>query len=269
MQESKRRIMRLVLIAVLSLYAFQCLYAVIVTAIFALPAGRLAAFILIAAVYHGLIFVGSLVVRGEFNLDMTGERLKRINLPLYLSFIRFTSVPTLIFLFLSIKQINAAVALVPFLGFIFLTDLFDGLLARTFNQTTRIGRILDAVGDYLMILSLSVTYVLIGFIPLWLFIVVMVRLVVQAAGIITLYFLRGYSHLRLSLLGKASVFSIFSLYGIEVLEYLQVKGLGDPTVVSILELVAAGIVGVSLVEKVFLLIKSFTSAPGSETKSDH
>ena len=117
-----------------------------------------------------------------------------------------------------------------------------------------------------MISSLSFVYVIIDFMPVWLFVIVLGRLAVQGIGSITLYFMRGYSYLKLSFLGKASIFAVFTIYGIELLEYLQVKGIGHPTVVWILEIATAVIVGVSLSEKVFLLRRSFVKAFGERRK---
>lgn len=265
-EETKKQVFKLVFFTVLSLFILHCLYAYLVTLLFDLPMGRLILFILLGGGYHSLIILGSMVVHKEFRLETTGETLRRVNLPLYLSFIRFTAVPTLVFLFLSIESINAMVVLVPFLSFIFLTDLFDGILARAFHQTTRIGRILDAVGDYLLISAISFVYVIIDFIPAWLFVIVLGRLVVQGVGTITLYFLRGYSYLKLSFLGKASIFAVFTIYGIELLEYLQARGIGHPTVVWILEIVTAAVVVISLVEKALLLGKSFKRAFGEQTE---
>jgi len=259
-KETKRQVFKLVFLTVLSLFILHCLYAYVVTVLFDIPTGSFALLVLLGGAYHGLIILAAMVVKKEFRLEATGEILKRINPPLYLSFIRITAVPTLLFLLLFIERINVPAVLVPFVAFIFLTDLFDGILARSFHQTTRIGRLLDAVGDYLLISSVSFVYVIIDFIPLWLFAVVLGRLAVQGIGTITLYFLRGYSYLKLSFLGKASIFAVFTIYGIELLEYLQVKGIGHPTVVWILEIATAVIVGVSLSEKVFLLRGSFVKA---------
>ena len=265
-EETKRQVFKLVFFTVLSLFILHCLYSYMVTVLFDIPTVSFVLFVLLSGAYHGLIILASMVVDKEFRLEATGEILKRINPPLYLSFIRITAVPTLVFLFLSIERINAPAVLVPFVAFIFLTDLFDGILARSFHQTTRIGRLLDAVGDYLLISSVSFVYVIIDFIPVWLFVIVLGRLAVQAIGTITLYFLRGYSYLKLSFLGKASIFAVFTIYGIELLEYLQVKGIGHPTVVLILEIATAVIVGVSLLEKTFLLGKSFKRAFGEQTE---
>ena len=256
----RRQVFRLVFFTVLPLFILNCLYSYLTTVLYGISPPAFYKYVLLSSVFDGLIILGSLAVSKEFRLEATGEILKRVNVPFYLSFIRLTAIPTLVFLFLHIERINAAVALVPFLAFIFLTDLFDGLLARSFELTTRIGRILDAAGDYLLIFAISWVYLFIDFIPLWLFIIVLIRLLLQAVGITILYCLHGYSSLKLSFLGKASIFAVFTVYGIELLAYLQVPGLGHPTVVTILEIAAAGIVGASLLEKALLLRKSFSHA---------
>jgi cardiolipin synthase len=259
-RKTRKQVLMLVVYAVLPLLLFYCLYAYGVAVLHNIAIQTYAVYILFNILYQGLLILCSLIVGKEFRLETTGKTLERINLPLFLSFARICSVPTLVFLFLSIQEINASVVVVPLLGFLFLTDLLDGLLARSLDQTTRIGRILDPAGDYVLILAISWVFLIIGFIPIWLFLLVMVRLVVQAIGTITLYFLRGYSYLKLSFLGKVSVFTAFAIYGIELLEYLGVPGLNHPRVIVILEILAAGIIGGSLLEKAISLRKSFGQA---------
>jgi CDP-diacylglycerol--glycerol-3-phosphate 3-phosphatidyltransferase len=258
--ESRRHLLGIVLVTVLPLLLFYCLYAYGVASIYHIKLQAYALYLLINVLYHGLLILCSLIVGKEFRLELTGKTLQRINLPLFLSFARICSVPTLVFLFLAVEQIDVALVVVPLLGILFLTDLLDGFLARLLRQTTRIGRILDPAGDYLLILAISWVFLKIDFIPVWLFLVVIIRLAVQAVGIVTLYFLRGYSYLTLSFLGKASVFSVFAIYGLELLEYLGVPGLSRPGVILVLEILAAGIVGSSLVEKAISLRKSFGKA---------
>jgi phosphatidylglycerophosphate synthase len=255
----KQRI-RLLIATVLPLLLVYCLYTGSVAVVFRLGIRDYAVYLVFNFCFHGLVFLSSLIVGKEFRFETTGDALKRINLPLFLSFARICSIPTLVFLFLKIAEINATLAIVPLLTFLFLTDLLDGFLARTLQQTTRIGRILDPAGDYALIVAISWVFLIIDFIPIWLFLLVMVRLLVQAIGTITLYFLRGYSYLKLSFLGKTSVFTVFTIYGIELLEYLGVPGLNRPGVMIVLEILAAGVVGVSLLEKVISLQRSFRRA---------
>jgi CDP-diacylglycerol--glycerol-3-phosphate 3-phosphatidyltransferase len=261
-RETRARLLRLLLFTVLPLLIFYSLYAYGVSSIYQLDVRGYAVLTLCNVLFHGIIILCCLIVGKEFRFEKSGDRLERINLPLFLSFARICSVPTLIFLFLNLGEINPALVVVPLLGFLFLTDLLDGFLARLLQQTTRIGRILDPAGDYLLILAISWVFLIIDFIPIWLFLVVMVRLLVQTIGIITLYFLRGYSYLKLSFLGKASVFSVFTIYGIELLQYLGVPGADLPGVVEALEALAACIVGISLLEKAVSLVRSFKRALG-------
>jgi CDP-diacylglycerol--glycerol-3-phosphate 3-phosphatidyltransferase len=248
---------RVILLSVLTFLALQALFQVAVTALLGLPWPRLYLFLAVTLVYHDLFFLGLLLVKREFNLDATGETLRRINLPLVLSFFRFSAVPGVVFLLLSLEDHRVELVLIPFLALIFFSDLLDGILARRMKQTTHIGRILDASGDYLLITALSIAYAITGWIPLWLMILVLVRLVVQCLGIIPLYAQQGYSALRLSLLGKSSVFAVFLLYGFELLEFMKVPVVGNHALVTVLEYIGAAIVASSLLEKIIFIHRDF------------
>jgi phosphatidylglycerophosphate synthase len=154
-------------------------------------------------------------------------------------------------------QPRLRLVLLVFLAVIFLTDLLDGLFARMLHQTTRIGRILDASGDYLLIVVLSIVFAINRWIPGWLLALVVARLAAQFIGIVALYILQGYSALRLSFLGKASIFAVFCLYGLELLEFLGVPILGSPTLLHVLEYLAGAILLASLAEKVVFLVGDF------------
>lgn len=257
--KAARSVSQIILLAVLVFYSLQCLYYTSITLIYKIALFYLYLYLAVSAAYHLLFYLALLLVRKEFNLETTGETLRRINLPLILSFLRFSSIPTVLFLFLIISWISVPAVLVPFVAMIFLTDLLDGFLARKLNQTTRIGRILDASGDYLLILVISIVYIIHRWIPIWLLILVLIRLITQCAGIITLYAIRGYSSLKLSFFGKASVFAVFFLYGFELLEYLQVPMLGSTALIKVLEYTAGLILLVSLGEKVVFLGRGFLS----------
>jgi len=252
-----RRVVALILSSTAACWFAQALFCGLVSLAYHLPPSRLFLFLGVSAGYHVLFLLALLLVRREFSLERDGSLLARINVPLVLSLLRFSSVPTVIFLFVSRSEVPVSRVLAPFLAFIFLTDLFDGLLARRFKMTTRIGRILDASGDYVLIVVLSVLFLSGGLIPPWLFVMVMLRLLVQAAGIIVLYFRRGYSVLRLSFLGKASVFIVFVLYGFEVFELMATAVLGYTPLVDVLELLTGAILLAALVEKIVNLARAY------------
>jgi CDP-diacylglycerol--glycerol-3-phosphate 3-phosphatidyltransferase len=249
---------RIIVVSVLVFFLLQSLFLVGITWLYSLDWKLALLFLAVAAVFHALFLVGLLLVRGEFNLEPSGELLRRLNPPLILSFVRFSAVPSGLYLLLAVRtHPRVRIVLIVFLGLIFLTDLLDGLLARLLHQTTRIGRILDASGDYLLIVALSAVFAFNRWIPAWFLVLVLVRLAAQFIGTMALYILRGYSALRLSFLGKASIFAVFCLYGLELLEFLGVPILGHPTLLRILEYLAGGILLASLIEKVVLLVRDF------------
>jgi CDP-diacylglycerol--glycerol-3-phosphate 3-phosphatidyltransferase len=253
-----RQVVVLIVGSTIACYLAQTLYYGLILVLYHLPLARLYLFLSVSAGYHVLFLLALLVVRREFSLERDRSLLVCINVPLALSFLRFSSIPTVIFLFVSRQQIVVAHALAPFLAFMFLTDFFDGIIARRFNTTTRIGRILDASGDYVLIVVLSVLFVTGGLIPVWLFVLVLVRLLVQAVGIIVLYFLRGYSVLRLSFLGKASIFAVFTLYGFEMFELMAVPVIGWSPLVNVLEFLTAGVLLAALAEKLVFLVRGYS-----------
>jgi phosphatidylglycerophosphate synthase len=257
---------RIIVVSMLVFFLLQSLFLVGVTWLYSLDWGLALLFLAVGAVFHALFLMGLLLVRGEFNLEPSGELLRRLNLPLILSFLRFSAVPNGLYLLLAVRgQPRLRLVLVVFLAMIFLTDLLDGLFARLLRQTTRIGRILDASGDYLLIVVLSAVFAVNHWIPLWFLVLVLVRLAAQFAGILTLYILQGYSVLRLSFLGKASIFAVFCLYGLELLEFLGVPVLGHPTLLQVLEYLAGALLLASLAEKVVFLLREYLrgQAPSS------
>jgi phosphatidylglycerophosphate synthase len=246
-----------ILLAVLYFFLIQCSFFSALVFLFNLGLRRLSLFLLVTGIYHGLFFAGLYWVRKEFYFEPSGEPLRRINLPLSLSILRFSSVPTMIFLLLSLDQVPIWRVVVPFLALIFLTDLFDGIAARFLKQTTRIGRMLDSSGDYLIVIVISVLYLRYRLIPYWFVILILIRLIVQLVGIFTLYVRAGYASLKVTFLGKATIFAAMALYGFELLEYLRVPVIGHRFLILVLELIAAGIVLASLAEKIVYLIRSF------------
>ena len=87
-----------ILLTVLAFLGLQVLYFLCVTVLFGLPVPRLAVFAAVAVGYHAAFYLGLQRVRREFNLESTGEPLRRMNLPLLLSFLRLSSVPAVLFL---------------------------------------------------------------------------------------------------------------------------------------------------------------------------
>ena len=62
------------------------------------------------------------------------------------------------------------------------SDGLDGFLAKQFNWTSELGKVLDPVADKLLLVSVIITLTLVGMVPLWLTVVVVARDVVIGAG---------------------------------------------------------------------------------------
>lgn len=94
-----------------------------------------------------------------------------MNLPNTLTLARLSAVPLVIWLIAS-QRLHFAFWLFVAAG---LTDALDGYLARRLNQRTRLGAYLDALADKMLLMSIYVTFGIIGFVPLWLAILVIFR----------------------------------------------------------------------------------------------
>ncbi len=69
-------------------------------------------------------------------------------------------------------------------AFMLLTDLLDGYFARKLNQITRVGAILDPISDKVIITGLGVALYVLGYIPLWLIALIVIRdLIILVLGI--------------------------------------------------------------------------------------
>lgn len=79
-------------------------------------------------------------------------------IPNWFSFIRIGAIPFFIVLFLKGHILTAVIIM----GLAALTDLFDGKIARKFNQVSNLGKILDPIADKLsqmaIVIVLIVTY---------------------------------------------------------------------------------------------------------------
>jgi cardiolipin synthase (CMP-forming) len=121
-------------------------------------------------------------------------------LPNLLSFARLLGVPLFLWLVLGPHQDGWALLVLALSGF---TDWLDGTLARTLNQTSQLGQILDPVADRLYILAVIVGLALRGIIPVWLAVALPLRDVLLV-GLVPFLRTRGYAALPVHFLGKAA-----------------------------------------------------------------
>ena len=133
---------------------------------------------------------------------MVEERI--VTVPNALSFVRLLLVPVFLWLVLGPQWDELALIVLMVSGF---TDYLDGKLARKFNQTSKIGAILDPVADRFFILAVVIGLGYRDIIPWWLAVILPLR-DVFLFSLVPFLRTRGYSSLPVHFLGKAATASL-------------------------------------------------------------
>ena len=126
-------------------------------------------FLIHTTLWHTLLLLFLILHKSEFAnksintpAENIGEKLSllpaRINTANKITLCRISSVPLVAFLLKNHEIKGIKFVLTAVLVFVFLTDLFDGLIARKYNQETDIGRMLDSMSDYSLLTLVSVGY---------------------------------------------------------------------------------------------------------------
>jgi len=138
-----------------------------------------------------------------------------LTVPNLLSLLRLLGVPLFLYLLLGPQDDGWALVVLAISA---ITDYADGKLARLLDQYSRLGELLDPTADRLYILAALVGFVIRGFIPWWVAVLIIGRDVLLAG---TLPVLRryGYTALPVHYLGKAATFCL--LYGLPMLLLAQ------------------------------------------------
>lgn len=137
--------------------------------------------------------------------------------PNVISALRLLLVPVFGVLILNEQDVAALVVLVVAGA----SDWFDGVIARRFNQTSRLGQLLDPAADRLYIFVTLVGLAWRDLVPWWLVIVIVARDVVLA-GLLPILTRHGYGPLPVHLAGKAGTFAL--MYAFPLLLLAGVPG---------------------------------------------
>lgn len=131
-----------------------------------------------------------------------------MNLANKISIARIILIP---FFIASIVYARLDIALIIFI-FAVISDGADGFIARTLDQKTELGTMLDPLADKLLLLSAYVCLSLVNTIPSWLKmppyvpIIIISRDVIIVMGSIVIYLIRGELNISPSAVGKITTF---------------------------------------------------------------
>lgn len=97
-----------------------------------------------------------------------------------------------------------------FFVFACLTDVIDGLLARFLNEKTFLGACLDPIADKLLLISCFFTLAFVSTplfsVPRWFVLFVVSKEIIQIAGALIIYAIRGHLNVQPTILGKTTTF---------------------------------------------------------------
>ena len=97
-----------------------------------------------------------------------------MNIPIALTLVRIVLVPLVIVFLISSDRVHVFIAAVIFVA-ASLTDWLDGRIARSTNQVTRLGTLLDPVADKLLVAAALVSLVQVDMVPAWMALVIIGR----------------------------------------------------------------------------------------------
>lgn len=118
-------------------------------------------------------------------------------IPNFISFLRIASIPVIVWLITKHNMIAALIVL----AISFSSDGLDGLIARRFNQVSKIGQLLDPIADRLLILCSILALGICHVVPWWMLILVALR--DATMGILTLVLAQyDYGPLPVHFVGK-------------------------------------------------------------------
>ena len=86
------------------------------------------------------------------------------------------------------------------------SDGLDGFLAKRFDWTSELGKILDPLADKLLLVSVFLTLAMLGHVPLWLAVTAIARDLIITGGAIAYNYLYGYPDGRPTPVSKINTF---------------------------------------------------------------
>jgi cardiolipin synthase len=145
--------------------------------------------------------------------DRQGYRLSSINVPTVLTLLRVALLPGIMLMLIE-RRFDVALWMYVTAA---VTDVFDGWVARRWNQVTRLGTVLDPIVDIVFNLSLAGGLMAAGLVPAWVFGLAALRYALLLVGGAALYVFVGPVRIAPTHLGRLSGVVMTMLVGLLIL----------------------------------------------------
>ncbi len=224
----------------------------VIANIFTFGLNFVSAFLLTQVVFHAVLTVFLFSTRKFFYILNGMRPLQKINIANKVTLLRISMLPSLLFLILAAKTYPVGPILISALAITFFTDAIDGRLSRSRDEVTMIGKILDSVSDYSLLIVVSIAYYIYELIPKYLFAIILARLLFQAFGMLILLIARRDWEPKPTLFGKAAVATTMVLFASEALKIVLSEDYFK--YFQIIEIISAVIVSLSIIDKAYYFI---------------
>jgi len=255
------KMIRSIVLTLGSFTAVQIVFTIITGSVQSIPVQIILLYILLNIVFNSVLALVLSKKKHLFSDLETGIVLDRINLANRITLFRLTSLPTVHYIFSTLISTETAILFPIVLGILFLTDTADGFIARKLKQITRIGQMLDSIGDYALLALISIIYFQIGFLPVWLFLIIIFRLFFQAGGMLLFILIKKPVRTRATPGGKISIAATMVLYIIELVRLSPKSGLLP--LVHIIEIITGIVICILFFEKLIIFFKQGKSPPSA------
>jgi len=131
-----------------------------------------------------------------------------LTVPNVITVIRLSLLPVYLWLLFGKDELVAAGWLLAVLG---ITDYFDGLIARKFNQVSEFGKIIDPVADRILVATAVISTMAVHAVPVWFGVATLAREVLVSLAVVIIASLGG-ARIDVLWIGKCGAFGLMVSY---------------------------------------------------------
>ena len=143
----------------------------------------------------------------------------RKHIPNLLSLSRVLLTPVFLYFLLFSSHGHAKFISAIIFTFASITDAFDGKIARKYGVETRFGKFLDPLADKILILSALISFVNIGYVKIWMFLLIFFRDVL----ITMLRYFMQYKGLTMNTSNFGKVKTVFQIIAINIILFYLIN----------------------------------------------